>query len=329
MTAALDWADDNSDWDLYIFRKEGSELVEVARSASGALPGEPNPREKAVVPNPTAGEYVVRVVNYTAQGTYRNALTFTQRSSDPPRRVSAAYVGFCGYCEPLINRAVRQRHRHQRRRGRRRARRCRATAGTSRAPQGLPRRYITSVQVDPADPRTVYVTLGGYSRRWVPVGALGEETRDVGTGHVFKSTDAGETFTDISGDLPDVPANFTAVRAGQLMVATDVGVVRLARHERRRTTTCSATGCPRRRVHARGQAEGLGRRARLADRRDLRARRVALPVRRPRGGPGLGHQRGRRPARSRARRPTASARSRSRRAGGAAGWRSAASSAGR
>jgi photosystem II stability/assembly factor-like uncharacterized protein len=41
---------------------------------------------------------------------------------------------------------------------------------------------------------------------------------------VFKSTDAGEHFTDVSGDLPDVPAEFTLVRDGHLIVATDLGV---------------------------------------------------------------------------------------------------------
>jgi photosystem II stability/assembly factor-like uncharacterized protein len=41
---------------------------------------------------------------------------------------------------------------------------------------------------------------------------------------VFKSTDAGEHFTDVSGDLPDVPAESTLVRNGHLIVATDVGV---------------------------------------------------------------------------------------------------------
>jgi hypothetical protein len=71
--------------------------------------------------------------------------------------------------------------------------------------------------------RTVYVTLGGYSRRWLPPGALGENA-DVGGGNVYKSTDAGQTFRDISGDLPDIPANWTVVRNGQLVVATNLGV---------------------------------------------------------------------------------------------------------
>ena len=66
------------------------------------------------------------------------------------------------------HRAVRQRPGHQRAPGRhaRQAGR-RPTAGTSRRRTGLPKRYITSVQMDPADPRTVYVTLAGYGRRWL------------------------------------------------------------------------------------------------------------------------------------------------------------------
>jgi hypothetical protein len=69
----------------------------------------------------------------------------------------------------------------------------------------------------------VYVTLGGYSRRWLKPGVLGEDA-DLGGGNVYKSTDAGETFRDISGNLPDIPANWTLVRGGQLLVATNLGV---------------------------------------------------------------------------------------------------------
>jgi hypothetical protein len=41
---------------------------------------------------------------------------------------------------------------------------------------------------------------------------------------VYKSNDAGETFRDISGNLPDVQATWPLVRNGQLIVATAVGV---------------------------------------------------------------------------------------------------------
>lgn len=92
------------------------------------------------------------------------------------------------------------------------------------AANGLPQRLVTSVHVDPDNPRTVYVTLGGYSRTWVPPGANGDTAANVGTGHVYKSTDAGEHFTDISGDLPDGPAGWVTHRGNQLLVATNFGV---------------------------------------------------------------------------------------------------------
>jgi hypothetical protein len=94
------------------------------------------------------------------------------------------------------------------------------------AAKGLPQRYITSVRTDPSDPtgKTVYVTLGGYSSHWIPPGALGEDTSQLGTGHVYVSHDAGETFTDVSGDLPDAPADTVLPIAGKLVAGTDIGV---------------------------------------------------------------------------------------------------------
>ncbi|MEA2409778.1 MAG: hypothetical protein QOC77_339, partial [Thermoleophilaceae bacterium] len=41
---------------------------------------------------------------------------------------------------------------------------------------------------------------------------------------VYKSTDAGQTFKDISGNLPKVQATWPLVRNGQLIVGTAVGV---------------------------------------------------------------------------------------------------------
>jgi hypothetical protein len=90
---------------------------------------------------------------------------------------------------------------------------------------GLPQRFITSIRIDPSDPtgRTIYVTLGGYSSHWIPTGALGENTSQVGVGHAFVSYDAGEHFTDVSGDLPDAPADWVLPIQGKLVVGTDVG----------------------------------------------------------------------------------------------------------
>jgi hypothetical protein len=92
------------------------------------------------------------------------------------------------------------------------------------AARGLPDRIITSVVPDPGDPKTVYVTLGiSGARYFAPIGSLGEDTSTAGGGHVYKSTDAGETFHDISGDLPDVQATWALVRDGQLIVGTAIG----------------------------------------------------------------------------------------------------------
>jgi hypothetical protein len=66
--------------------------------------------------------------------------------------------------------------------------------------------------------------LGGYKRKWLAPGAVGDDTSKVGSGHVFKSTDAGATFTDVSGNLPDSAAESVLVHGDQLVVATDVGV---------------------------------------------------------------------------------------------------------
>ncbi len=78
--------------------------------------------------------------------------------------------------------------------------------------------------MDPSDPRTIYVTLAGYGRRWAFPGAVGEDTSKIGTGHVFKSTDAGNTFRDVTGNLPDVPANWSVLHNGHIVVGTDIGV---------------------------------------------------------------------------------------------------------
>jgi hypothetical protein len=92
--------------------------------------------------------------------------------------------------------------------------------------QGPPERYVTSITSDPSDPtgKTVYATLGGYSSHWIPPGWVGEDTSKIGTGHVYVSHDAGQTFKDVSGNLPDVPADWLIVRQGRLVVGNDLGV---------------------------------------------------------------------------------------------------------
>lgn len=74
----------------------------------------------------------------------------------------------------------------------------------------LPSRYISDLIVDPAIPTTVYLSLGGFQ-----------------SGHVFKSTIGGQNWQDISGNLPDVPANALVINSNNprnLFVGTDIGV---------------------------------------------------------------------------------------------------------
>lgn len=80
---------------------------------------------------------------------------------------------------------------------------------------GLPNRFISGVTVDPGNPAHAYVVFNGYSRRWIPAG---------GNGHVFETTDGGTSWTDISGNLPDVPGDSLLSQGGQLALATDLGM---------------------------------------------------------------------------------------------------------
>lgn len=78
----------------------------------------------------------------------------------------------------------------------------------------LPERWISSVAADPFEKNKVYVTLSGY--RW-----------DDYIPHVLMSEDNGETWLDISGNLPEAPVNEIVTdpeKPGYLYVATDMGV---------------------------------------------------------------------------------------------------------
>ena len=137
----------------------------------------------------------------------------------------AAYVGYCGVCDVLNKWQLGFKNG------------IATNVGGDKAPkrmepdgwhiakaEGLPNRYITSIAIDPANTKTIYVTLGGYNNReWVPPGSYLDQNKDLGTGHVFKSTDAGETFTDISGNLPNTSHSWVELHGKQLMVGTDIG----------------------------------------------------------------------------------------------------------
>jgi hypothetical protein len=78
----------------------------------------------------------------------------------------------------------------------------------------LPNRYIAGLTVDPSHPGHVFVVYSGFSRHWILGG---------GVGHVFESHNGGSSWVNISGDLPDVPADTLVFAHGTLALATDIG----------------------------------------------------------------------------------------------------------
>ncbi|HTK43875.1 MAG TPA: sialidase family protein [Patescibacteria group bacterium] len=88
-----------------------------------------------------------------------------------------------------------------------------ADLGTS----NVPNRYIGGVEV--ADDGTLYLAMNGFNRRFT-------EGPGAGVGHVFKSTDHGATWTNISGNIPDVPLNsIKKLSSGALVVGSDLAVL--------------------------------------------------------------------------------------------------------
>ncbi|MBT8381239.1 MAG: T9SS type A sorting domain-containing protein, partial [Ignavibacteria bacterium] len=79
---------------------------------------------------------------------------------------------------------------------------------------GLPIRWVTRVAVDPTNENIVYATFNGL--KW----------KDPQP-HVFRSTNKGTTWTDISSNLPDAPVNAFVVDnlyPERLYLGNDVGM---------------------------------------------------------------------------------------------------------
>jgi len=78
---------------------------------------------------------------------------------------------------------------------------------------GLPSRTITSVNIHPNDENTALITFSGFS-----------------TNKVYKTTNMGNTWTSIHGNLPDSPVNdgfiytYDSFNPNTYFVATDIGV---------------------------------------------------------------------------------------------------------
>ncbi len=78
----------------------------------------------------------------------------------------------------------------------------------------LPVRWVTTIQTDPFDVNTAYVGFSGI-RYHDP------------EPHIFRTTDLGATWEDISSNLPDIPVNNITIdpdNQGTFYVATDHGV---------------------------------------------------------------------------------------------------------
>ncbi len=79
---------------------------------------------------------------------------------------------------------------------------------------GIPNRWVTRVAPDPFDSQTIYATLSGF--RW-----------DEPLPHVYKSTNLGQTWTAISGNLSGFPVNDIVLDPDipdKIIVATDAGL---------------------------------------------------------------------------------------------------------
>jgi uncharacterized protein (TIGR03437 family) len=104
---------------------------------------------------------------------------------------------------------------------------------------GLPPRVLTQITVDPIDPATAYATFSGF--------ASGADTQ----GHVFKTSNDGTSWADISGNLPNLPVNDLVVDpdlGNALYIATDAGV--MVSTNSGATWSSLGNGLPRVVVHA-------------------------------------------------------------------------------
>ncbi|MER6124237.1 glycosyl hydrolase [Streptomyces sp. NPDC001795] len=83
----------------------------------------------------------------------------------------------------------------------------------------VPNRYLSGLAIDPADSNHVLLAVNGFSRKWT-------EGPGAGVGHLFETRDGGATWKDVSGNLPDVPANSVVLlKNGTVALGTDLGVL--------------------------------------------------------------------------------------------------------
>jgi len=86
---------------------------------------------------------------------------------------------------------------------------------TEFAGEGLPKRWVTRVAIDPRDEDVVYATFSGFRN--------GEDAA-----HVYRTTDGGRRWRNISANLPNAPVNDVVLGRRTVYVGTDVGVFSLS-----------------------------------------------------------------------------------------------------
>ncbi len=78
----------------------------------------------------------------------------------------------------------------------------------------LPKRWVTKVVADLWDPQTAYICLSGFRHNENMV-------------HVYKTSDLGQTWVSVAGNLPDIPVNdliLDPLYPTQWFLATDTGI---------------------------------------------------------------------------------------------------------
>jgi hypothetical protein len=192
----------------------------TVRSVRDIAPGDPNPRFiapfEADTVNPdhwvAGGQYVwLNTRGFAIENGSQWTPVFNNGAGHSTTVVASqndvAWTAWCGPCNPESF-----------------ARGISTNAGGTwhqlSLPADFPKRYISGLAIDPADAGggTVYIGFNGFSRRWV-------EGPGAGLGHLWKTTDGGATWADVSGNLPDVPVNDVLLVGTRIVVATDLGVV--------------------------------------------------------------------------------------------------------
>lgn len=85
---------------------------------------------------------------------------------------------------------------------------------TTKAP--LPNRYVKAIAIDPTNANRAFVGYSGYNAN-----------TPTAPGHIFLTTNRGTTWTNASGNLPDIPVNTILIdplNLNDIVVGTDLGI---------------------------------------------------------------------------------------------------------